>query len=101
MDAVHSKKIQLLGFDTCRRTALEFMKTIMQESRNKSSLNTIELDDFQRNESLHSEDGILANDFRKRESNAHEIRTRMLRSLDLHLAAKQRDYTSKLMRSGI
>jgi len=100
MDAVHSKKIQLLGFDTCRRTALEFMKTIMQESRNKSSLNTIELD-FQRNESLHLEDGILANDFRKRESNAQEIRMRMLRSLDLHLATKQRDYTSKLMRSGI
>lgn len=99
MDAIHGKRIQLLGFDTCRRMALEFMKTIMQESRNKSSLNTVELDDFQRNESLHSENGILANNFRKRESNAQEIRARMLRSLDLHLAAKQRDYTSKLMRS--
>lgn len=102
MDAVHSKKIQLLGFDTCRRIALEFMKTIMRESRNKSSsLNTIELDDFQRNESVHTENGILADDFHKRESNAQEIRARMLRSLDLHLAAKQRDYTFKLMRSDI
>ncbi|XP_071569422.1 uncharacterized protein [Temnothorax nylanderi] len=102
MDAVHSKRIQLLGFDTCRRMALEFMKTIMQESRNKSSsLNTIGLDNLQRNEPLHSEGKILASDFHKRESNAQEIRARMLRSLDLHLAAKQRDYTSKLMRSAI
>ncbi|XP_071647120.1 neuromedin-B receptor-like [Temnothorax longispinosus] len=102
MDAVHSKRIQLLGFDTCRRMALEFMKTIMQESRNKSSsLNTIGLDNLQRNEPLHSEGRILASDFHKRESNAQEIRARMLKSLDLHLAAKQRDYTSKLMRSAI
>lgn len=98
MDAVHSKRIQLLGFDTCRRMALEFMKTVMRESRNKSSsLNTVELNDFQRNESL--EHRSLASDFHKQESNAQEIRVRMLRSLDLHLAAKQRDYTSKLMRS--
>lgn len=102
MDGVHNKRIQLLGFDTCRRIALEFMKTIVRESRNKSSsLNTIEVENFQRDESLHVEDRILANDFRKQESNAQEIRARMLRSLDLHLAAKQRDYTSKLMRSSI
>ncbi|XP_043794972.1 uncharacterized protein LOC122716182 isoform X2 [Apis laboriosa] len=30
-----------------------------------------------------------------------EIRDRMLRSLDLHLANKQRDYTAKLMRLGM
>lgn len=102
VDAVHNKRIQLLGFDTCRKIALEFMKTIIRESRNKSSsLNTVDLDNFQRNESLHLEDRILTNDFRKRESNAQEIRVRMLRSLDLHLAAKQRDYTFKLMRSSI
>ncbi|XP_011878939.1 PREDICTED: uncharacterized protein LOC105568133 [Vollenhovia emeryi] len=102
MDAVYSKRIQLLGFDTCRRMALEFMNTIMRESRNKSSsLSTVKFNDLQRYESLHLEDGILASDIRKRESNAQEIRVRMLRSLDLHLAAKQRDYTSKLMRSGI
>jgi len=103
MDVIHSKKIQLLGFDTCRRMALEFMRTIMRESRNKSfSLNTVELDDFQQNESLrNSKDEIQANDFCTRESNAQEIRARMLKSLDLHLAAKQRDYTSKLMKSDI
>ncbi|KAG5318075.1 CCH2R protein, partial [Pseudoatta argentina] len=102
IDAIHSKRIQLLGFDTCRRMALEFMRTIIRESRNKScSLNTIELDNFSQNESLHLKDGILVNDFRKRESNTHEIQARMLKSLDLHLAAKQRDYTSKLMKSGI
>jgi len=102
MDVIHSKKIQLLGFDTCRKMALEFMRTIMRESRNRSfSLNTVELDDFQ-NESLrNSKDRIQANDFCTRESNAPEIRARMLKSLDLHLAAKQRDYTSKLMKSDI
>ncbi|XP_018356235.1 PREDICTED: LOW QUALITY PROTEIN: neuropeptide CCHamide-2 receptor-like [Trachymyrmex septentrionalis] len=102
IDAIHSKRIQLLGFDTCRRMALEFMRTIIQESRDKScSLNMIELDNFSQNESLHLKDGILANDFRKREFNTHEIQARMLKSLDLHLAVKQRDYTSKLMKSGI
>ncbi|XP_072755870.1 uncharacterized protein [Anoplolepis gracilipes] len=99
-DAIHSKRIQLLGFDTCRRMALEFMKTIVRESRNRSpSLNTAKSDDltFQQNES-YSRDRIVASDLRKRESNA-ETRARMLRSLDLHLAAKQRDYTAKLMNS--
>ncbi|XP_050600139.1 uncharacterized protein LOC126928504 [Bombus affinis] len=38
----------------------------------------------------------ICNSFR-----ASEIQDRMLRSLDLHLASKQRDYTAKLMRSGI
>ncbi|KAM0727462.1 hypothetical protein ACS0PU_006794 [Formica fusca] len=101
-DAIHSKRIQLLGFDTCRRMALEFMKTIVRESRNRSPSLEAKADDlaFQQNESLYSRDEILANDLRKRESNA-EIRARMLRSLDLHLAAKQRDYTAKLMNSGI
>lgn len=102
MDAIHSKRIQLLGFDTCRRMALEFMKTIMRDSRNRSfSLNTVELDNLPRTELLHSKAGILANDFRKRETSTQEIQARMLRSLDLHLATKQRDYTSKLMRSDI
>lgn len=102
VDAIHSKRIQLLGFDTCRRMVLEFMKTIMQDSRSKSSsLNTIESNNFQQNESLHTKDGILLNDFHKRATNAQEIRARMFRSLDLHLAAKQRDYTFKLMRSDI
>lgn len=101
-DAIHSKRIQLLGFDTCRRMALEFMKTIVRESRNRSpSLDTTKSDDLmlQQNELL-SRDGILRSDLRKRESNA-ETRVRMLRSLDLHLAAKQRDYTAKLMNSDI
>lgn len=106
MDAVRNKRIQLLGFDTCRRMTLEFMKTIVRESRNRSpSLETAELDlPLPRNEPLHPRNGILSSDLRKRESsaiNAQEIRMRMLRSLDLHLAAKQRDYTAKLMRSGI
>lgn len=106
MDAIRSKRIQLLGFDTCRRMTLDFMKTIVSESRNRcSSLETAGVDPFDlpllRNELLRSRNGILASDLRKRESNAQEIRTRMLRSLDLHLAAKQRDYTAKLMRSGI
>lgn len=82
--------------------ALEFMKTIVRESRNRSpSLDTTKSDDltFQQNESS-SRGEILGSDLHKRESNA-ETRARMLRSLDLHLAAKQRDYTAKLMNSDI
>ncbi|EZA57359.1 Neuromedin-B receptor [Ooceraea biroi] len=106
MNVIHSKRIQLLGFDTCRRMALDFMKNIVRESRNRSaSLDTVEpeyLDlPFQRNEPLPSADENLASDLRKRETNAEETRARMLKSLDLHLATKQRDYTAKLMRSGI
>lgn len=105
MDAIRSSRIQLLGFDTCRRMTLDFMKTIVRGSiRNRSpSLETVGTDRFDfslpRSESLRNE--ILSDDLRKRESNTQEVRTRMLRSLDLHLAAKQRDYTAKLMRSVI
>ncbi|XP_029166546.1 uncharacterized protein LOC114937286, partial [Nylanderia fulva] len=101
MDAIYSKRIQLLGFDTCRRMALEFMKSIVQESRNSSASlsDTVEPGDLtlQPNESC-LRDKIVASDLRKRESSA-ETRARMLRSLDLHLATKQRDYTAKLMNS--
>lgn len=101
IDAIYNKRIQLLGFDTCRRMTLEFMKSIVRESRNSSAslTDTAEPDDLmlQRNES-YLKDEILTSDLRKRESNA-ETRARMLRSLDLHLAAKQRDYTTKLMNS--
>ncbi|XP_020293882.1 uncharacterized protein LOC109859753 [Pseudomyrmex gracilis] len=102
IDALHSKRIQLLGFDTCRRLALDFMKNVVHESRNRSSsLDRAEFDRFPENRSYSRDDEILANDLRKRESKAQEIRARMLKSLDLHLAVKQRDYTVKLMRSNI
>lgn len=102
IDALHSKRIQLLGFDTCRRLALDFMKNVVHESRNRSSsLDRAEFDRFPENRSYSKDDEILASDLRKRESKAQEIRARMLKSLDLHLAAKQRDYTVKLMRSNI
>lgn len=108
MDAIHSKRIQLLGFDTCRRMALDFMKSIVRDSRNRSaSLDTadasVHLDaPFRQNGSLPPADAMLARrDVRKRENKAEETRMRMLKSLDLHLAAKQRDYTAKLMRTGI
>lgn len=104
MDAIRNKRIQLLGFDTCRRMTLEFMKTTARETRDRSSSLKVGHYDLPvpRNELLYSRNGILASDLREPNAiDAQEIRTRMLRSLDLHLAAKQRDYTAKLMRSAI
>uniref|UniRef100_A0A6V7K6J0 Uncharacterized protein n=1 Tax=Bracon brevicornis TaxID=1563983 RepID=A0A6V7K6J0_9HYME len=74
---VRAKSIQLSGYDTCRKVALDFMKTSMDNV----------VDDRQQRR-------------RRREtvSSDYEIRARMLRGLDLHLAIKQRDYTYKLMR---
>lgn len=104
MDAIHNKRIQLLGFDTCRRMTLEFMKTVVRETRDRSS--SVEVGHYDlhvpRDELPYLRNGILASNLREPSaSNAQEIRTRMLRSLDLHLAAKQRDYTAKLMKSAI
>jgi hypothetical protein len=100
MDAIHGKRIQLLGFDTCRRMALEFMKSVARESRGKSASPDAALEHLDL-PLRPLANGIFAGDRRRREANAQETRARMLRSLDLHLAAKQRDYTAKLMRSAI
>jgi len=100
MDVIHGKRIQLLGFDTCRRMALEFMKSVARESRGESASRDAALEHLDL-PLRPLANGILAGDRRKREANAQETRARMLRSLDLHLAAKQRDYTAKLMRSAI
>ncbi|XP_011142850.1 uncharacterized protein LOC105185223 [Harpegnathos saltator] len=104
MDAIRNKRIQLLGFDACRRITLEFMKTVVRETRGRFSSLEIGRYDLSvpRDESFYSRNGILANDLREPSAtDAQEIRIRMLKSLDLHLAAKQRDYTAKLMRSAI
>ncbi|XP_032685668.1 uncharacterized protein LOC116850920 [Odontomachus brunneus] len=104
MDTIRSKRIQLLGFDTCRRMTLEFMKTVARETRDRFSSAEVGHYDLPilRDETLHSRNDNLADDLQESSSiNAQEIRTRMLKSLDLHLAAKQRDYTAKLMRSAI
>ncbi|XP_014475321.1 PREDICTED: uncharacterized protein LOC106744797, partial [Dinoponera quadriceps] len=103
IDGIRNKRIQLLGFDTCRRMTLEFMKTVVRETRDRSSLEVGRYDlSVPWDESLRSRNRIRASDLRESSAiNAQEIRTRMLRSLDLHLAAKQRDYTAKLMRSAI
>lgn len=102
MNAIRNKRIQLLGFDTCRRMTLEFMKTVARETRDRSPTLEIGHYDLPRGKSLHSRDGISASDLRESSAvNAQEIRTRMLKSLDLHLATKQKNYTAKLMRSAI
>ncbi|XP_076635762.1 uncharacterized protein LOC143348912 [Colletes latitarsis] len=106
LEAIHGKKIQLLGYDTCRRTAVEFMKNAVHEMRKNASSKTIypgfRLGIYSRNEPRMAQrkTGLLKNQ-KKEVGYDQEIRDRMLRSLDLHLASKQRDYTANLMRSGI
>lgn len=102
LDAIHGKRIQLLGYDTCRRTAIEFMKNAVREIRRdattKSFQSGFRLGTYSRNEPrmAHRRTGL-----RKSSICDQEIHNRMLRSLDLHLANKQRDYTAKLMRLGM
>ncbi|KAF3420021.1 hypothetical protein E2986_11344 [Frieseomelitta varia] len=103
LEAIHGKRIQLLGYDTCRRTAVEFMKNVARETRrdgksSDSNYSGFRLGIYSRNEPrvAHRRTGLR----RSSSSCDQEIRDRMLRSLDLHLASKQRDYTAKLMRSG-
>ncbi|XP_076242326.1 uncharacterized protein LOC143184172 [Calliopsis andreniformis] len=109
LDAIHGKKIQLLGYDTCRRSAIEFMKNVVRETKRDVPLKTpqsgFRLGTYSRKEPqvAHRRTGLLKNS-RKNDDNFSydkEIRDRMLKSLDLHLAKKQKDYTAKLMRSGI
>ncbi|XP_011301572.1 uncharacterized protein [Fopius arisanus] len=76
------KSIQLSGYDTCRKIALDFMKTSVK------SLPQIEKT-VRRIDRTRERDSLTSD---------YEIRSRMLRGLDLHLAIKQRDYTYKLMK---
>nr|XP_033334005.1 uncharacterized protein LOC117224897 [Megalopta genalis] len=111
LDAIHGKRIQLLGYDTCRRAAVEYMKNAVRETRKESSKTNppsnhpgFRLATYSRNEPRIAQcrTGLLRSSH-KREAGCsydQEIRDRMLKSLDLHLASKQRDYTAKLMRSG-
>ncbi|XP_076756483.1 uncharacterized protein LOC143426742 [Xylocopa sonorina] len=102
LDAIHGKRIQLLGYDTCRRAAVDFMKNAVRETKgggtSQPNCSGFRLGTYSRNElkMAHRRTGLLRNSSRDQ-----EIRDRMLRSLDLHLANKQRDYTVKLMRSAI
>ncbi|XP_076679172.1 uncharacterized protein LOC143374704 [Andrena cerasifolii] len=112
LDAIHGKRIQLLGYDTCRRAAVDFMKNAVRETRKDTPSKTPQLNypgfrlgTYSRNEPriAHRRTGLLKGSHRKEAGTSYdqEIRDRMLKSLDLHLANKQRDYTAKLMRSGI
>lgn len=85
LNRVHSKSIQLSGYNTCRNIALDFMKTAV---KNAPKLETFD-EKIKKNE---------RNWRRETMSSEYEIRSRMLRGLDLHLAIKQRDYTYNLMR---
>lgn len=106
LDAIHGKRIQLLGYDTCRRATVGFMKNVVRETKwevnsksSQSNYSGFRLGIYSRNEPrvAHCRTGLRKNT----SSHDQEIQDRMLRSLDLHLASKQRDYTAKLMRSGI
>lgn len=104
-DAIHDKRIQLMGYDTCRRVAIEFMKNAARETTSDASpvmiqpnQSNFQLATYSRNEPrlAQCKTGLLAGSHRR---DAGEISDRMLKTLDLHLARKQTDYTAKLMRS--
>lgn len=106
LDAIHGKRIQLLGYDTCRRATVGFMKNVLRETKwdvnsksSQSNYSGFRLGIYSRNEPrvAHCRTGL----WKSTSSHDQEIQDRMLRSLDLHLASKQRDYTAKLMRSGV
>ncbi|XP_076285624.1 uncharacterized protein LOC143211659 [Lasioglossum baleicum] len=110
LEAIHGKRIQLLGYDTCRRTAVEFMKSAVRETKRESSKTNpsanhpgFRLATYSRNEPRLAQcrTGLLRSSHKRDGGYDQEIRERMLKSLDLHLATKQRDYTAKLMRSAI
>lgn len=96
LSRIRSKSIQLSGYDTCRKVAVDFMKKTVQseppyrlpdsplKSRRKSIGNADFMDEIDRQ--------------KMSENSNYQIRMRMLTSLDLHLATKQRDYTARLMR---
>ncbi|KAF7995735.1 hypothetical protein HCN44_006842 [Aphidius gifuensis] len=86
LNRVHSKSIQLTGYNTCRKIALDFMKTAV---KNSPALEKFDKKMMKNHKSNWRRDTM---------SSDHEIRSRMLRGLDLHLAIKQRDYTYNLMR---
>ncbi|KAG7206709.1 hypothetical protein KM043_000382 [Ampulex compressa] len=107
IDSIRGKRIQLLGYDTCRRTAVEFMRNVVRESSSRGINGNqpgFRFGTYSRDEPKIAlrRTGLLREDRRNGGFNAsydHGIRSRMLKSLDLHLAVKQRDYTMKLMRS--
>lgn len=81
-DAARSGSYELAGYDACRRIALDFVRGTVKQS-----------------ESWRLRDRSLPEsrvNFHQRDDN--EIRMRMLASLDLHLACKQRDYANELTR---
>lgn len=89
LERVRAKSIQLSGYDTCRRVTLDFMKNIVKHTPKPDDLR----ENLRRSRSLNNR-----NKRRETICTDYEIRSRMLKSLDLHLAVKQRDYTLKLMR---
>ncbi|XP_015110847.1 uncharacterized protein LOC107037042 [Diachasma alloeum] len=84
LNKVRGKSIQLSGYDACRKVALNFMKAAVKAVPQVDDRRDIRrIDRTRRRDTLSSE---------------YEIRSRMLRGLDLHLAIKQRDYSYKLMK---
>ena len=110
LDVIRSKSIQLSGYDTCRRVAVDFMKNVVKFTpKTANNSNPFRLGTYSRADVRTAgyrtgliENGITSqfaiNQRRETLSSDYEIRTRMLKSLDLHLAVKQRDYTGRLMR---
>ena len=103
LEAIRSKKIQLSGFEVCRKVAVNFVKNIVQltpfETVSDEVWNHLLLTNrlLQANKIFGNTKHLVQ---RRCEANPMEFEAgkQILGSLDLHLAAKQRDYTARLMR---
>lgn len=102
--AVRGKSIQLSGFEVCRKVAVNFVKSPTDEVQV-----AIYTENSQTRVSILYESKLWKHFvcFAQRRWNdddggggptEFEARKRMSAGLDLHLAAKQRDYTARLMR---
>ena len=92
MESNRAKSIQLSGYDTCRRIALDFMK---KSAKAEKPHRLPDLPGNSRRRTIGNFDRAAWNGT---SNSNYDLRMRMLSSLDLHLAHKQRDYTVRLMR---
>ncbi|XP_024942480.1 uncharacterized protein LOC107269430 [Cephus cinctus] len=118
LEVVRGKSIQLSGYDMCRRVAVDFMRNVVKYTpRNREDAEKFHVGKYSRvatkmanrrtgllveqnaqNVNLRQMDANSQDIQRENLSTEYEVRIRMLKGLDLHLAVKQRDYTARLMR---
>lgn len=100
LDVVRGKSIQLNGYDTCRQIAVNFMKNVVRSTSEADNNAQVALRQRIAANSRRFDQLAMpaVNHANRYSASDYEIRSRMLLGLDIHLAAKQRDYIAGLMR---